>query len=103
VKFSSDTRNLKTMIKELLPKRILKETEGEWLEKFLKTNGCKYYITTKLGRRVEETMLLIYKGSKYNHSCEPSVSSTLANVLLPTKACVKNSNTQRRALTSNFG
>jgi len=37
----------------------LKEKEGEWFEKVLKTNGWKYCITTKLGRRVEETMLLI--------------------------------------------
>jgi len=90
--FSLPTRNLSTMIQELLPKKTHRENQGRWLEKVLKTNGWKYFGTGQHGRRIEKTMLLIYKGSKCNHSCDPSVCPTLQNVLLPTRSSLRDSN-----------
>jgi len=79
-KFSTDERKLENMILQLQPQRNTCSSMGAWLEAILQTNGWEYFYSTKYQKRAKYSMLLIYKGSKYNHSCKPSMCSTLANV-----------------------
>jgi len=99
--FNSPTRNLRAMIQELIPKKTHKEKQGQWLEKVLRTNGWQHFNTTKKGKRAELTMLLIYKGSKYNHSCDPLLTTILANVSIP-KLVMKNSNFASTSFDKQF-
>jgi len=78
--FSTSRNRLQDMIKHLHPKRKEDESVGKWLQAVLLTNGWDHFYSTETKKRQKATMLLIYKGSKYNHSCEPSLGSKVQHI-----------------------
>lgn len=72
--FSTRVPQLQEAIKELEPKHAPGQAIGAWLEAVLKINGWDHYLQDE---RV--TMLAIYKGSKYNHSCAPTLHVSLSD------------------------
>ena len=74
--FSTRNPPLAQAIKELEPKRATGQTVEAWLEAVLKINGWDHFLMRD-GVNERVTMLAIYKGSKYNHSCAPNLRVTL--------------------------
>lgn len=78
--FSTSRNRLQDMIQHLHPKPKEGESMGQWLQAVLLTNGWDHFYSTATKKRQKATMLLIYKGSKYNHSCEPSLGSKVQHI-----------------------
>jgi len=78
--FSTSRNRLQDMIKYLHPKQKAEESVGKWLQAVLLTNGWDHVYSSETKKRQKATMLLIYKGSKYNHSCAPSLGSKVQHI-----------------------
>ena len=79
-RFSKRTPRLEQAIQELEPKRAVGQTVEAWLEAVLKINGWDHFLMRD-GANERVTMLAIYKGSKYNHSCAPTLSLSLQDTV----------------------
>jgi len=69
-KFRESQPELSACMAQLRPHRTHGQYQGEWLDEVLRKNGWTHTVD-KGG--MKHTMLAIYKGSKYNHSCQPNV------------------------------
>ena len=79
-RFSKRIPRLEQAIQELEPKRAVGQTVGAWLEAVLKKNGWDHFLMRD-GADERVTMLAIYKGSKYNHSCAPTLRVSLRDTV----------------------
>jgi len=77
--FSVSHPHLEESMSKLQPRRQQGQLRGEWLEEVLKVNAWVHYIVRN-NVPVQCRMLVVYKGSKYNHSCEPSLQTNLMTV-----------------------
>jgi len=92
--FSTRTPRIENEMRHLHPKQLPEEPTGEWLYNVLKINGWlrKIQVPNEEGdHKVDESriqiMLCIYKGSKFNHSCRPSLEPRM---ILPTKKTLRD-------------
>jgi hypothetical protein len=77
--FSVSHPKLQEWISQLQPRKQNGQLSGEWLEDVLRTNGWAHK-TVRHKLPLDSTMLAIYKGSKFNHSCTPSLRTHLTSV-----------------------
>ena len=89
--FSTRVPRIEDEMQHLHPKQLPGERTGEWLYNVLKINGWLRNIPVQCeeaGDEAEEQiMLCIYKGSKFNHSCRPSMEPRM---ILPTKPTLRD-------------
>jgi len=76
-RFGSRTPRVQDAIRHLEPKQKPGEPSATWLNNVLKVNGWNHSIHQSLGRKEDATMLSIFKGSKFNHSCAPTLQPRL--------------------------
>ena len=77
--FAVSHPDLEESISKLQPAREPIQLRGEWLEDVLRVNGWLHK-TVRNNMPVKSTMLAVYKGSKFNHSCKPSLQTNLTSV-----------------------
>ena len=76
-RFGSRTPRVQDAVRHLEPEQKPGESTATWLNNVLKVNGWNHTIHRSLGRKEDATMLSIFKGSKFNHSCAPTLQPRL--------------------------
>ena len=74
--FAATHPDLEQWFSELEPKKEKGQLKVEWIENVIRTNGWAHKVQ-KNGVTINNTMVSIYKGSKYNHSCAPNLEAHL--------------------------
>ena len=92
--FSTRTPRIEDEMRHLHPKQMPGEPTGEWLYNVLKINGWLRKIQVQHeedDHTVDDSqikiMLCIYKGSKFNHSCRPSL---MPRMIIPTNRTLRD-------------
>ena len=76
-RFDTRAPKVQDAILELEPQQKRGESNATWLGNVLKVNGWNHAIHQPHGRKNDATMLLIFKGSNFNHSCAPMLQPRL--------------------------
>ena len=89
--FRSRRPSIPTAMRHLEPQRNAGESTGAWITRVLKINGWQYKRTADGALSTNASMLAMYKGSKFNHSCKPTLNARL--ILESRSAPVRRANT----------
>jgi len=98
--FRSRTPSISTAMQHLEPQRAVGESTGAWITQVLKINGWQYERNADGMPSADASMLAMYKGSKFNHSCKPTLNARL--ILESRSAVVKNANTNAKKGAKEF-
>jgi len=90
-RFRLRTPSIYTAMKHLEPPMAVGESIGAWITRVLKINGWQNERDADGEWSENTTMLAMYKGSKFNHSCKPTLNARL--ILESRSAVVKHANT----------